>query len=198
MDQYVELELVGVEAGSAMPGLRTHLEGCSACNEDLRGAAPLRGARVPPSDPWVYSGEVRIALDWRSHEMTPTIPQAAASIDIRLKRAYEPAASADGYRVLIDRLWPRGVSRQKARLDAWERELSPSTELRQVVWSPAEPLRGVPPALHRGTSRAAPATHRATSSGTRRHADPRLCRARQRAQRRRRSRDRPATRTASA
>ena len=50
---------------------------------------------------------------------------------VRLKRAYEPAASSDGYRVLIDRLWPRGVSRKQARLNAWERELAPSTELRQ-------------------------------------------------------------------
>jgi uncharacterized protein YeaO (DUF488 family) len=60
-------------------------------------------------------------------------------MDIRLKRAYEPAAPADGYRVLIDRLWPRGVSRQRARLDGWERELAPSTELRQ--WFGHEPGR---------------------------------------------------------
>jgi uncharacterized protein YeaO (DUF488 family) len=71
--------------------------------------------------------------------MTPTTPPAASSIDIRLKRAYEPAASADGYRVLIDRLWPRGVSRERARLNAWERELAPSTELRQ--WFGHEPTR---------------------------------------------------------
>jgi uncharacterized protein YeaO (DUF488 family) len=60
-------------------------------------------------------------------------------MDIRLKRAYEPAAPADGYRVLIDRLWPRGVSRQQARLDGWEKELAPSTELRQ--WFGHEPGR---------------------------------------------------------
>jgi uncharacterized protein YeaO (DUF488 family) len=71
--------------------------------------------------------------------MTPTTPPAASSIDIRLKRAYEPAASADGYRVLIDRLWPRGVSRERARLNAWERELAPSTELRQ--WFGHQPTR---------------------------------------------------------
>ena len=52
-------------------------------------------------------------------------------MDIRLKRAYEPAAPADGHRVLIDRLWPRGVSRASAALDAWEKELAPSAELRQ-------------------------------------------------------------------
>jgi uncharacterized protein YeaO (DUF488 family) len=60
-------------------------------------------------------------------------------MDIRLKRAYEPAASADGYRVLIDRLWPRGVSRNAAQLNEWERELAPSAELRQ--WFGHEPSR---------------------------------------------------------
>jgi uncharacterized protein YeaO (DUF488 family) len=60
-------------------------------------------------------------------------------MDIRLKRAYEPATSSDGYRVLIDRLWPRGVSRKQARLNAWERELAPSAELRQ--WFGHQPNR---------------------------------------------------------
>jgi uncharacterized protein YeaO (DUF488 family) len=60
-------------------------------------------------------------------------------VDVRLKRAYEPASVADGYRVLIDRLWPRGVSKQRAQLDAWERDLAPSNELRQ--WFGHEPRR---------------------------------------------------------
>ena len=60
-------------------------------------------------------------------------------MDVRLKRAYEPAVPADGYRVLIDRLWPRGVSRERAKLDAWERELPPSTALRQ--WFGHDPRR---------------------------------------------------------
>ena len=60
-------------------------------------------------------------------------------MDVRLKRAYEPAAPADGYRVLIDRLWPRGVSREQARLDDWAKELSPSSELRQ--WFGHDPGR---------------------------------------------------------
>ena len=60
-------------------------------------------------------------------------------MDVRLKRAYEPAESADGYRVLIDRLWPRGVSRARAKLHDWEKELPPSTELRQ--WFGHEPSR---------------------------------------------------------
>ena len=60
-------------------------------------------------------------------------------MNIRLKRVYEPAAASDGYRVLIDRLWPRGVSRNEARLDDWTREVSPSAELRQ--WFGHEPSR---------------------------------------------------------
>ena len=58
---------------------------------------------------------------------------------MRLKRAYEPAAASDGYRVLVDRLWPRGVSREDARLDEWARELAPSPELRR--WFGHDPAR---------------------------------------------------------
>jgi uncharacterized protein YeaO (DUF488 family) len=60
-------------------------------------------------------------------------------MDIRLKRAYEPASPSDGYRVLIDRLWPRGLSKQRAKLDEWDKALPPSTELR--VWFGHEPSR---------------------------------------------------------
>ena len=49
-----------------------------------------------------------------------------------IKRIYEPAAAADGYRVLVDRLWPRGVSHERAALDLWLKEIGPSTDLR--VW----------------------------------------------------------------
>ncbi|MEQ9449845.1 MAG: DUF488 family protein [Rhodospirillaceae bacterium] len=47
------------------------------------------------------------------------------------KRVYEPAAAKDGYRVLIDRLWPRGVSKDAAAVDLWLKEIAPSTELRK-------------------------------------------------------------------
>lgn len=50
---------------------------------------------------------------------------------INIKRAYEKAEKEDGTRVLVDRLWPRGVSKQKIRIDAWEKEIAPSTELRK-------------------------------------------------------------------
>ena len=60
-------------------------------------------------------------------------------MDVRLKRAYEPAKPADGYRVLIDRLWPRGLSRRRAKLDDWDKTLAPSTSLRR--WFGHEPNR---------------------------------------------------------
>ena len=52
-------------------------------------------------------------------------------LDVQTKRVYEPADRADGYRVLIDHVWPRGVSRERAQLDEWARELAPSDELRK-------------------------------------------------------------------
>ena len=52
------------------------------------------------------------------------------ALDVQTKRVYEPADSADGYRVLIDHVWPRGVSRERAQLDEWAREWAPSDELR--------------------------------------------------------------------
>jgi uncharacterized protein YeaO (DUF488 family) len=60
-------------------------------------------------------------------------------MDVRLKRAYEPASTEDGYRVLVDRLWPRGVSKEQAKLDEWEKELAPSSQLRE--WFGHEPGR---------------------------------------------------------
>jgi uncharacterized protein YeaO (DUF488 family) len=65
----------------------------------------------------------------------PSVP----SSHLTLKRAYEPAAPEDGYRILIDRLWPRGVSKDKAALDEWMKEIAPSTELRK--WFGHDPRR---------------------------------------------------------
>jgi len=61
------------------------------------------------------------------------------SPDVRIKRAYEPAADDDGQRVLIDRLWPRGVSKDKAKLDEWLKDVAPSADLRK--WFNHEPER---------------------------------------------------------
>jgi uncharacterized protein YeaO (DUF488 family) len=67
--------------------------------------------------------------------MNHRIPAA----NVRLKRAYEPAQSDDGSRILVDRLWPRGVSKADAALDQWMKEIAPSTELRQ--WFGHDPAR---------------------------------------------------------
>lgn len=56
-----------------------------------------------------------------------------------IKRVYEAASPDDGYRVLVDRVWPRGVSKEKAQVDAWEKDLAPSTELRE--WFGHEPAK---------------------------------------------------------
>jgi uncharacterized protein YeaO (DUF488 family) len=54
-------------------------------------------------------------------------------MSIAIKRAYDAPKASDGFRVLVDRLWPRGLSKQTLKLDAWMRDLAPSTELRRWV-----------------------------------------------------------------
>lgn len=58
---------------------------------------------------------------------------------IAVKRVYEPAAKTDGYRVLIDRLWPRGLKKEAVPLDLWAKELAPSSALR--TWFGHDPAR---------------------------------------------------------
>src|SRR5690242_21002337 len=58
---------------------------------------------------------------------------------LRLKRAYEPASSLDGRRILVDRLWPRGVTKRRAAIDEWMKEIAPSAELRR--WFGHDPDR---------------------------------------------------------
>ncbi|MGN6639237.1 MAG: DUF488 domain-containing protein [Mucilaginibacter sp.] len=50
---------------------------------------------------------------------------------VNIKRIYEPYSKADGYRILIDRLWPRGIKKENAHVDKWLKEIAPSTELRK-------------------------------------------------------------------
>ena len=71
-----------------------------------------------------------LAHDFATEEM---------ALDVRAKRAYDPVEDGDGYRVLIDHVWPRGVSRARARLDDWVRELAPSDDLRK--WFDHDPAR---------------------------------------------------------
>jgi uncharacterized protein YeaO (DUF488 family) len=67
--------------------------------------------------------------------MTRSIPAS----NVVLKRAYEPPEKSDGRRILVDRLWPRGVSKAEADLDQWIKEIAPSAELR--TWFGHDPGR---------------------------------------------------------
>ena len=71
------------------------------------------------------SGQARIgSADERRH--------FPARLDVHTKRIYEQAEPGDGYRILIDRVWPAGISKERALLDEWARELAPSHELRKL------------------------------------------------------------------
>jgi len=63
----------------------------------------------------------------------------SADTNIRIKRIYDPPARSDGWRALVDRIWPRGITKESAALDEWLREIAPSTELRQ--WFAHDPQR---------------------------------------------------------
>lgn len=64
---------------------------------------------------------------------------AQKAVHVAIKRAYDAAEPADGTRVLIDRLWPRGVSKEKAKIDLWLKDVAPSAELR--TWYGHDPAK---------------------------------------------------------
>lgn len=72
------------------------------------------------------------------HELDSTFTFVSAR-DLQIKRIYDTPMPSDGFRVLVDRLWPRGISKKRAALDAWLRDLAPSTVLRQ--WYAHDPER---------------------------------------------------------
>jgi uncharacterized protein YeaO (DUF488 family) len=59
------------------------------------------------------------------------VEEADVALMIKLKRAYEKPARDDGERILVERLWPRGLTKQRARIDLWLKDVAPSTELRR-------------------------------------------------------------------
>lgn len=63
--------------------------------------------------------------------MTAKAARKKASGGLRIKRVYAPAADDDGLRVLVDRLWPRGIAKEKARIDLWLKDIAPSEALRR-------------------------------------------------------------------
>jgi uncharacterized protein YeaO (DUF488 family) len=83
-------------------------------------------AREAATRPDAYSSPACYA-----HEFEPEAPPLASGHGFEIKRVYERPERADGYRVLIDRLWPRGLSRRRAALDDWLVDLAPSTALRR-------------------------------------------------------------------
>lgn len=60
-------------------------------------------------------------------------------MSVKLKRVYEEPLESDGTRILVDRLWPRGLTKEKAKVDFWLKEIAPSTELRK--WFNHEPIK---------------------------------------------------------
>jgi uncharacterized protein YeaO (DUF488 family) len=62
-----------------------------------------------------------------------------SAANVKLKRAYEPPATDDGTRILVDRLWPRGVTKKRAAIDQWMKDIAPSTGLRK--WFSHDPAR---------------------------------------------------------
>ena len=70
------------------------------------------------------------------------VSKAGQKATIQLKRVYEKPERADGTRILVDRLWPRGLTKEKAAIDLWLKELAPSTELREWFGHDPKKWRG--------------------------------------------------------
>jgi DNA-3-methyladenine glycosylase len=112
------------------PDLRVHLT--RALGQLHAAFRPGGGQAQPP----------RLPPDAFSPEQRPrhvSDGQEGPMHKIEVKRIYEPPTESDGYRVLVDRLWPRGVSKEKADLDEWLKDIGPSTELRK--WFNHDPER---------------------------------------------------------
>jgi uncharacterized protein YeaO (DUF488 family) len=71
--------------------------------------------------------------------MVPTMPAKVPTANVKLKRAYERASADDGRRILVDRLWPRGLSKRRAAIDQWMKDIAPSPALRK--WFGHDPAR---------------------------------------------------------
>lgn len=116
---------------------------------DGKKRAPTR----PFASPACYAGEVDPDYMW------------APARGVRLKRAYERPAKGDGTRVLVERLWPRGLTKERAAIDDWLKDVAPSSELRRWYGHRAERWpefqRRYRDELKTGAARAALATLRA-------------------------------------
>jgi uncharacterized protein YeaO (DUF488 family) len=87
----------------------------------------------------IVATESTLGSNEEERAMAASTTPARTGPEIRLRRVYEPPHATDGRRFLVDRLWPRGVAKADAHLDAWLKEVAPSTELRR--WFGHDPAR---------------------------------------------------------
>jgi uncharacterized protein YeaO (DUF488 family) len=92
-----------------------------------------------PTGATVATAVARTGSGRSSCEFERSFGMATRRATIRLKRVYEPPTEDDGTRILVERLWPRGVSKAKAAIDLWLKEVAPSAELRK--WYGHDPAR---------------------------------------------------------
>src|SRR5699024_12613160 len=71
------------------------------------------------------------ALLWKIYQLNKIIEEGKEQVTVKLKRVYDEAATNDGKRILVDRVWPRGGSKEKADVYEWVKEIGPTKELRQ-------------------------------------------------------------------
>ena len=103
--------------------------------------------RAAGGSPWPPSGAISTACGRKSafpnRRLARMTSRAAPASYIQLKRAYGLPSPEDGSRVLVDRLWPRGLRKADAAVDRWMKDIAPSTELKAVVWPRPGALAGV-------------------------------------------------------
>lgn len=106
---------------------------------ELRGQAETRRPMAPRTMTRILRGTPERSRETGDAVEKSQISKKIPENHIKLKRAYEPPASDDGTRILIDQLWPRGVRKADAAIDEWIKEIAPSTELRK--WFGHDPER---------------------------------------------------------
>jgi uncharacterized protein YeaO (DUF488 family) len=133
--------------------LRPEIDRVWRANWWVYGARNARPCRRRDEDP---AANQSISHDTRdaSYPGAISAPGEPENPMIKLKRAYEPAASSDGERVLVERLWPRGVRKRDLRLDQWSKDVAPSGNLRK--WF--NPSRQSGPSFGAATSRSSAPT----------------------------------------